>query len=63
MLFVVKVYLKVCSEDEQNDAAPNNLESSSVWVDEFGLYVDDLHKNNNRGFKEQFYVSVLGHAM
>ena len=61
MACVVKVYLKVCSEDDQTDGPPEDiLESSSVSIDMFGAYVEDLHKSSNKGFKEQFSVSMLG---
>ena len=55
--------MKVYSED---DALNNGLlkkdeflNSNKVKVKDFGKYVESLHAISNKGFKEQFFVSVV----
>lgn len=48
------------SEDDSKNAkvaATDYLLTSKVQVSEFGYYVEELHANNNKAFREQFYVS------
>lgn len=35
----------------------SSVKTSRVAVSEFVDYVDELHDNNNKGFKDQFLVS------
>ena len=59
----LKVFLKIYSDDDAQDMSDfDMLESSRIMVDNFGLYVKDLHANGNWGFRDQFHVSELCHT-
>ena len=53
-----QVQLSVVTEDQQRDErCQGTVESSRVRVEDFGGYCEELHASNDRGFREQFYVS------
>lgn len=48
------------SEDDSRNARleEDRLETCKVAVKEFGSFVEELHANGNKPFREQFFVSV-----
>ena len=50
----------VRSEDDDVDATGiPTIETNCVSVSEFGKYAEEHHSNSNRGFRDQFFVSLL----
>ena len=56
-----QVQLKVYSEEDSRNAQMDGerLVTSKVAVKEFGAYVEELHANGNKPFREQFFVSAV----
>ena len=53
--------LFVRSEDDDVDTAGiPQIESNCISVEEFGKYAEEHHANSNRGFRDQYFVSLLG---
>ena len=56
----LQVQLKVYSEEDSRNARTQDedlLLTSKVPVREFGSYVESLHANSNKNFRDQFFVS------
>ena len=55
----VQVQLKVYSEDDSRNGKldGDRLMTRKVAVKEFGYYVEELHADSNKPFREQFFVS------
>ena len=51
--------LFVRSEDDDVDASGiPQTESNCISVSEFGSYTEEQHANSNRGFRDQYFVSL-----
>lgn len=51
----------VRSEDDDVDASDiPTIETNCISVSEFGKYTEEHHSNSNRGFRDQFFVSLFG---
>lgn len=47
------------ADGQPNGTGPPKLTTMRVPVEDFGTYVENLHDNNNRGFRDHYYVSVM----
>ena len=51
--------LFVRSEDDDVDTSGiPQIESNCISVADFGSYTEEQHGNSNRGFRDQYFVSV-----
>ena len=51
--------LFVRSEDDDVDASGiPQIESNCISISEFGSYTEEHHANSNRGFRDQYFVSL-----
>ena len=54
----MSVFVK--SEDDDTDLAGiPQIESNCISVEEFGKYTEEMHANSNRGFRDQYFVSLF----